>query len=337
MAAFGMPHNNDSNQQHMQQQQLQQQQPHHGNPQRREDVFVHVHNCEYGTRVNDLGELFVSENLRIEHIEMLFNDRHQSAGEFIVEFCDTQSVEMAIRLFHNRRFRGRGLRIVTITPQEIADRMKKPFMDYMPRSNGSRQADGDADALPPQQQQQQQQQSPQQQQQSSRRRGPSRFDSDSNRNSSSNQQQQSLPSPSNSIDNNNSSKQQQHFNPFAVRTGPELGLGDMASSSPMLGAENPKSNNNNDDINDGIPDKFNRPGCVVAMRNVPFKADLKDILRFFSDYKLSPDDIIRRFRDDGKPTGDARVAFESQSEARSAFESRRRKLIFNRSVVLEII
>lgn len=86
-----------------------------------------------------------------------------------------------------------------------------------------------------------------------------------------------------------------------------------------------------------IPDKFNRPGCVVAMRNVPFKAELKDIMRFFSDYKLSPDDIIRRFNDEGKPTGDTRVAFESPSEARSAFESRRKKQIFNRTVYLDII
>ncbi|XP_064544511.1 uncharacterized protein LOC135432679 isoform X3 [Drosophila montana] len=325
----GMPPNN----QQMQQQQQQQQQL-QGHPRRQEDVFVRVHNCEYATRINDLGELFVSENLRIEHIEMLFNERNQSAGEFIVEFADPLNAKIAIREFHNRRFRGRGLRLTTITPQEIADRMNKPFMDYLPGGNGPRQVDaGDALSSPIQQQQPQQQQ---QQQQSSRRRGASRFDDASNRGGNGGGGNQSQ------LDSDDSSNSKQHFNPFAKRAGPELGLDELGGSSPMLSSSikaTSKNGGGSDGVpeDDGIPDKFNRAGCVVAMRNVPFKADLKDILRFFNDYKLSPDDIIRRFNDDGKPTGDARVAFESPSEARSAFESKRRKQIFNRTVYLDII
>ncbi|KAH8302516.1 hypothetical protein KR044_007880 [Drosophila immigrans] len=320
MAPFAMNSNNNQ-----QQQQLQQQ-----HSPRQEDVFVRVHNCEYATRINDLGELFMSENLRIEHIEMLFNDRNQSAGEFIVEFSDAHNAKLATREFHNRRFRGRGLRLAPITPQEIADRMNKPFMNYLPGGNGPRLADKEA----PMQQQQQQQQ-----QQSSRRRGPSRFDDADNRN---NNQQQTLPLPpssSHESDDSNSSKQQ-HFNPFAARA---VAAADELQMLPSAINPSPIAMNGGGDgppaaVNeDGIPDKFIRPGCVVAMRNVPFKADLKDILRFFSDYKLSPEDILRRFNDEGKPTGDARVAFESQSEARSAFESRRRKQIFNRTIYLDII
>ncbi|KAM8707586.1 hypothetical protein ACLKA7_014680 [Drosophila subpalustris] len=328
--------------QHHQQQQHPQHQQHHQQqqpPRRQEDVFVRVHNCEYATRINDLGEFFSSENLRIEHIEMLFNERNQSAGEFIVEFVDAHNAKLAIMEFHNRRFRGRGLRLSPITPQEIADRMNKPFMDFLPGGNGPRQSDKSAH-LPQQQLQQQQQQ----QQQQSRRRGPSRFDDASNRGMGQQQlpptpqqQQQSLPPPHDSDDSNSS--KQQHFNPFAARPGAaELNPDELAVIAPVM-------NNNSTNLggvvgpspDEGIPDKFNRPGCVVAMRNVPFKADLKDILRFFSDYKLSPDDIIRRFNDEGKPTGDARVAFESQSEARSAFETRRRKQIFSRTVYLDII
>ncbi|KRG06225.1 uncharacterized protein Dmoj_GI13280, isoform F [Drosophila mojavensis] len=322
MGPFGMLQNNfNSNhpmhQQHQQQQQQQQQQ------RRPEDVFVRVHNCEYATRINDLGELFVSENLRIEHIEMLFNDRNQSAGEFIVEFADAVNAKRAIREFHNRRFRGRGLRLTSITPQEIADRMNKPFMDYLPGGNGPRQLDPVAPLSPPMQQQQPQQ---------SRRRGPSRFDDASNCQPQQ-QQQQSQQQP----DSDDSSNVKQHFNPFAVRGGPELGSNEVPVSPPIIAPAINANNGSSEPEENGIPDKFNRAGCVVAMRNVPFKADLKDILRFFSDYKLSPDDIIRRFNDEGKPTGDARVAFESPAEARSAFESRRRKQIFNRTVYLDII
>ncbi|XP_022216836.2 mediator of RNA polymerase II transcription subunit 12 [Drosophila obscura] len=293
--------------------------PHNQNevvrPPRQEDNFVRVHNCEYATRVNDLGELFSLENLRIEHIEMLINDRNQSTGEFIIEFGDGSDAKQAIREFHNRRFRGRGLRVLAITPQEIADRMNKPFMDYLPGGNGPRQSDNGgtgvpAGAPPP-----------------SRRR-PSRFDNNNQQQQQQQQQQQVPPERERQRqeDEDSNSSQKQHFNPFAR---PDPPVNPSGSLSPPLNVSNSSSSS--------IPDKFNRPGCVVAMRNVPFKAELKDILRFFSDYKLSPDDIIRRFNDDGKPTGDTRVAFESPAEARSAYESRRRKQIFSRTVNLDII
>ncbi|KAH8378597.1 hypothetical protein KR009_000197 [Drosophila setifemur] len=298
---------------------------------RQEDVFVRVHNCEYATRVNDLGELFTSEQLLIEHIEQLFNERNQSSGEFIVEFLDPASAKVAVQEFHNRRFRGRGLRVVAITPQEIADRMNKPFMDYLPGGNGPRQGAtnngmagiGGMDGP----------------RQGSRRRGPSRFEDIGNRSSGVNPAQQSpqpvkqkSPEKENSNGGSVVTPSKNPFNPFA-RPDPSLNSSSSLSPKPSqspLPASAPVASTI-------ISDKFSRPGCVVAMRNVPFKAELKDILRFFGDYKLSPDDIIRRFNDDGKPTGDTRVAFESPAEARSAFETRRRKQIFNRTVYLDII
>ncbi|EDW78692.2 uncharacterized protein Dwil_GK12567 [Drosophila willistoni] len=295
------------------------------NPTNQENNFVRVHNCEYGTRINDLGELFSSENLRIEHIEQLYKDRQRS-GEFIIEFSDEVNAKRAIREFHNRRFRGRGIRVVPISPQEIADRMNKPFMTYVPGGNGPRTTDnsnnggnisgggvgggvggGGSGVI-----------------------GGIGLGSGDGSGSGSGGQQQLH-------DNNEETPKQQHqrFNPFARN---DIDQSPSISSPPNPSLQSPSDNQQmQDQDNGGIPDKFNHPGCVVAMRNVPFKADLKDILRFFNDYKLSPHDIIRRFNDDGKPTGDARVAFENPSEARSAFESRRRKQIFNRTVYLDII
>ncbi|KAH8322399.1 hypothetical protein KR067_004579 [Drosophila pandora] len=305
---------------------------------RQEDVFVRVHNCEYSTRLNELGKLFTAEQLRVEHIEPLFNDRNQSSGEFIVEFQDPASAKLAVREFHNRRFRGRGLRVVSITPQEIADKMNKPFMDYLPGGNGHRQMEsnsgssgngnngnsssggsGGAGQVS----------------QGSRRRGPSRFDDISNRNTNHSQQPEKHSSPERRENSNGGSSNtpKQHFNPFA-RPDPSL----SGNNSPPPNQKSSLGHGNLEPTPSSIiSDKFSRPGCVVAMRNVPFKAELKDILRFFGDYKLSPDDIIRRFNDDGKPTGDTRVAFESPAEARSAYESRRRKQIFNRNVYLDLV
>ncbi|KAI8039465.1 RNA-binding protein 12 [Drosophila gunungcola] len=298
---------------------------------RQEDVFVRVHNCEYATRVNDLGELFSLENLRIEHIEQLFNERNQSSGEFIVEFCDPVSCNQAIREFHNRRFRGRGLRVVAITPQEIADKMNKPFMDYLPGGNGPRQvepgnvSEGGSGG---------------QEGKQSRRRKPSRFDDIGSSQDKQDQplpqkqeRQQSLEKEENSNGSSNAPVKQ-HFNPFAR---PDPALSNSSSLSPSHQSQSKQTSPAPPVASSLIPDKFNRPGCVVAMRNVPYKAELKDILRFFSDYKLSPDDVIRRFNDEGQPTGDTRVAFESPAEALSAFESCRRKQIFNRTVFLDIV
>ncbi|XP_017063502.1 putative uncharacterized protein DDB_G0277255 [Drosophila eugracilis] len=298
---------------------------------RQEDVFVRVHNCEYATRVNDLGELFSLEQLRIEHIEQLFNDRNQSSGEFIVEFSDPISCKHAIREFHNRRFRGRGLRVVAITPQEIADKMKKPFMDYFPGGNGPRKTESSNTSEGGSGNGGSGRSEGGQGSQSSRRRGPSRFDQPQDQKPEQLDRQVSLEREDNSNGSSNAPVKQ-HFNPFA-RPDPALSIN---SISPSIQSQS-KQASPVPVTTSIIPDKFSRPGCVVAMRNVPFKAELKDILRFFGDYKLSPDDIIRRFNDEGKPTGDTRVAFESPSEARSAFESRRRKQIFNRTVYLDII
>lgn len=80
----------------------------------------------------------------------------------------------------------------------------------------------------------------------------------------------------------------------------------------------------------------NLNGCVVSMSNVPYKASVEDILDFFSDFDVTADDIIRRYNDEGKPTGDARVRFESPSEARRAIDLRDKCRLVNRPVYLQL-
>lgn len=84
------------------------------------------------------------------------------------------------------------------------------------------------------------------------------------------------------------------------------------------------------------PSQRNTNGCVVALRNVPFQANAIDIMRFFHNFQLCPDDIIRRYRDDGSPTGDARVCFASPMDARAAVEQYQNGCIMNRIVHMRL-
>lgn len=148
----------------------------------------------------------------------------------------------------------------------------------------------------------------------------------------------------NSMNNNNNrfeNNTQQNFqrnNPFNDN-GPLHSNDDNNGNNNNNGRNNRLNNNGNNTNNggNGIPEKFTRPGCVLSLENVPYKAQLSDILQFFQDFDLTPDDIIRRFNDDGSPTGDARVAFMSPDEAKAAFESRKRKKMFGRAVFIKPI
>lgn len=84
------------------------------------------------------------------------------------------------------------------------------------------------------------------------------------------------------------------------------------------------------------PSQRNTNGCVVALRNVPFQANAIDIMRFFNNYQLGADDIIRRYRDDGSPTGDARVCFASPMDAMAAVEQCQNGRIMNRIVQMRL-
>lgn len=67
----------------------------------------------------------------------------------------------------------------------------------------------------------------------------------------------------------------------------------------------------------------NNMNFIIELRNVPFKATVEDILQFFNGFPLTPNHVIRRYNDDGTPTGDARVCFNSLVQARKAMERNR--------------
>uniref|UniRef100_T1PKU6 RNA recognition motif protein n=1 Tax=Musca domestica TaxID=7370 RepID=T1PKU6_MUSDO len=258
-----------------------------------EQNFVILKNCPYATRINDVAQLLLTANLALKHIEPLCNDRQLPTGEFIVEFRRSHDAEIAVNRFHNIQFMNRSLRVFPIAPQEIANRLNKPFLGYIPGGNGIKVSDLKSLAV-------------------AMNVSPgmiSRLEwSGTNNNSNFNFR--------NNSNNNN-----------------RFETNDINYSN---------NNNNRVDMNeaigsDGLPERFCRPGCVLELENVPYKAQLSDILNFFHGFELKSEDIIRRFNDVGQPTGDARVAFDSPEAARKALDARKRKQIFNRTIYMKIL
>lgn len=103
------------------------------------------------------------------------------------------------------------------------------------------------------------------------------------------------------------------------------GSGGGGNSGRMNNRPNNRNGNNN---------QMN--GNVVSMTNVPYKASIEDIMDFFSDFDMTPEDIIRRYNDEGKPTGDLRVRFESPAEARRAIDLKDKCRLANRPVYLQL-
>lgn len=102
----------------------------------------------------------------------------------------------------------------------------------------------------------------------------------------------------------------------------------------MMGRGNHRNMSNTN--NHPPPSQRNTNGCIVALRNVPFQASAIDILRFFGNFQLGADDIIRRYRDDGSPTGDARVCFASPMDAMAAVDQCQNGRIMNRTVQMRL-
>lgn len=84
------------------------------------------------------------------------------------------------------------------------------------------------------------------------------------------------------------------------------------------------------------PNGFGRPGCVLALENVPFRAEVEEIVDFFRGYGISREQIIRRFDDHGRPTGDARVCLNNPSDAQRALKVLNYKTIRQRPIYIRL-
>lgn len=76
------------------------------------------------------------------------------------------------------------------------------------------------------------------------------------------------------------------------------------------------------------------PGCTVLMENVPYKAGLDEILEFFDGFDIRTDNVLRRFNDNGTPSGEAKVYFNTPEEALQAVQQKRGHKIRDRAIYL---
>lgn len=86
------------------------------------------------------------------------------------------------------------------------------------------------------------------------------------------------------------------------------------------------------------PEKFGKPGCVVALGNVSYRATTDDILEFFHDFPdIRPVNVIRRYNEFNQPTADARVSLSSPQDAQRAIKTLHRQYMCNRQIFLSLV
>lgn len=85
------------------------------------------------------------------------------------------------------------------------------------------------------------------------------------------------------------------------------------------------------------PNDFGSPGCVLMLSNLCYRASIDDILAEFREFDLHPDQLIRRFNDNGQPTGNACINFNSREDADLALEKYNSVKVLNRPVWLKRI
>lgn len=84
-------------------------------------------------------------------------------------------------------------------------------------------------------------------------------------------------------------------------------------------------------------ESFGKPGCVISLENVPFKADIDEIISFFSGYEVKRENVIRRYNEKSMPTGDARVAFNSPAEAQRALREFHHCKMRDRTIFMKVV
>lgn len=91
--------------------------------------------------------------------------------------------------------------------------------------------------------------------------------------------------------------------------------------------------------NVGVPVVGLRPAIVaetnvLALNNVPYRAGVEDIIEFFKGYDIRPQDVMRRFNDQGQATAEAKVRFKNPVDARKAFEQKKFGKMSGRTIYL---
>lgn len=74
---------------------------------------------------------------------------------------------------------------------------------------------------------------------------------------------------------------------------------------------------------------------VLMLNNVPYRAGVEDIIDFFAGYDIRPQDVMRRFNDNGQATAEAKVRFKNPAEANKAYDEKKFGKMANRTIFLD--
>lgn len=286
-------------------------------------LYLGLSNIAYRATVMDIGTYFLENNCSPNRIEIIKGPKGLPCGDVVLEMKCMEDIHQALSL-NNTNFYNRKISVVPITMNDVLNRVGEHFL----RECESHRS--------PQQQQAyiiQQQSYPNQPPNFPNEPGFFDFRSDPKidmrndvkcdpRNGPRDDprfQPMNMNDFGNNVDDNSKIMR---LNPFI-----DDSMNNQIDFEPVEQASNPTSSMN-------VPDKFNMPGRVLILQNVPYSATIEDIARFFGNFDVTPEDVIRRYNKDGSPTGDARVAFHEKYLAEAAFEQKNRQKLFNRILYL---
>uniref|UniRef100_A0A182S7C2 RRM domain-containing protein n=1 Tax=Anopheles maculatus TaxID=74869 RepID=A0A182S7C2_9DIPT len=109
------------------------------------------------------------------------------------------------------------------------------------------------------------------------------------------------------------------------------------------GDNNGNGNNGPEQNDDDDPEKNQGVGCgpyrtsTVGLLNLAYKTSIEDVQHFFQEFNLPPENIRRRFLDNGQPTGEAMVRFQNHHDAEKALNEYQNRRLFGRNVRIRLI
>jgi len=85
------------------------------------------------------------------------------------------------------------------------------------------------------------------------------------------------------------------------------------------------------------PGEMPDPACVVTLENIPYRSGTDDILAFFSEFNLTPDNVFRKLNERGQPTAEARVVMACPEDAIKAVNTLNAHRIGGRNIFLRVL
>ena len=115
------------------------------------------------------------------------------------------------------------------------------------------------------------------------------------------------------------------------------GMGEFGRMRPPM--PRPTAGVSEENIGTAIPpENFGKPGCVVALGNLPYRCTTDDILDFLHEFpELRPEHVIRRYNEFNQPTADARVALATPQDAQKMVQIYNKRPMDNRMIFVSLV